>query len=126
MTFTGRVKSIGGGFIPFNKMKVIYNQQSKLIRILIVGRRYSRTGPPYEIDLLDDLDITDEMIQELKKQVLFCYEKQKRLSFENWKKQKSWGIESYNYHKKHWPSDLDKPRVKEWVEFILPLLRKRK
>jgi len=111
---------------PFYKWRV-YIGQSGYVNAEFIGKSWSGVRSIYCHTLkqeitFDDPKDWDRLVEDMMKELY----KQKKKSPDKWKEQKTQCIRSINQNKEYNYQIPQKEKVKEWMDFVLPLARKRK
>ena len=125
----GRYKSpyeaYGDSSHSFYKWR-IYLTKNGWIRADYIGKYNSRCSG-FELDFLFMINFNNESQVEIYKETFKALIKKQYKKFPDiWKSQKTEMIQRVNYFKKYHKFQYEKPITQEWLNEMLPIIRKRK
>ncbi len=122
----GEYKSYGWSGGKFYKWRVYLNPETGWVSVSFIGKNNSKFSSPYSPDLkwstvFDDPNEWNVLLAEIESEVA----KQKKKFPEKYKEQKSDGLRKINFGLKYHKKWYNLPLMKEWIDQIIPELRKR-
>jgi hypothetical protein len=124
-TTTGEFRDGYDNFHKFDEWRICLNSGWIRVTFRKKNGRHTKWTSPFDVFLKREIKFTPEEWKQFDEEFKVLLERQKEKYPTAHKEQKSSTIKEINYRKKNWPKIMAEPEVAEWINYILPICRKR-